>query len=74
MAVRPPPKQKEIDAFVNKGGEPSQTKKDKRSDWQLISLRMPPDLLKAIDEERKNHGWISRNSYILETLQKSLHQ
>lgn len=74
MVVKPSPKQKDIESFINKGCQKSQTKKEKRADWELISLRMPPSLLKAIDEELKNHGWVSRNSYILEVLQKNLNE
>jgi len=62
------PKRSEIDAFANKANVNSET----RDDWILISLRLPPDILNELDESRKEQGWVSRNSWIVNSIQERL--
>lgn len=68
--------------FINGGGKvvedikeekkEGKTKKLKRDDWAILSLRLPNQIVKMIDERRVKNGWSSRNSWIFLAIQKAI--
>lgn len=59
---------KKVEEFITKAGNPK-TKKNNNKLGQKITLRLPKNLLDAIDQEIENRiGNISRNSLIVEEL------
>ncbi len=85
MTVRPFPKKehevnpKLIEEFINKANPEFREKKEEeskptRENWQTLSLRLPPEVIKQIDESRMKKGWESRNSWILEAIQEKINE
>ncbi len=75
MAVKPLPENqasKQIEEFINKGGKAKEESKKDLKDWTMISIRLPENLLKALDEKRKQQVGISRNAWILKIIQDNL--
>jgi hypothetical protein len=83
--VKPPPTDKvhkpkleeEVDKIVNKGAPvkedvKKEEKKEKEDKWKLVPIRMPEKLLKELDDKIKNRIGLSRNAWILESIQKNL--
>lgn len=66
MALKPPPERK-INQFVNKGGDVTE-----KEEWTMITVRLPTNLLKDIDQETKKRIGLSRNAWILEAFQEKL--
>lgn len=72
------------EAFINGGGKviedakgekkEEKVKKLKREDWAILSLRLPNDVVKKIDESRVKNGWSSRNSWIFLAIQKAIEE
>jgi len=77
MVVKPPPskdnKNQKIEEFINKGANViEENLKLVKDEWVLTSLRIPKSILNEIDSVRKNRIGITRNTWILETIQKEL--
>jgi hypothetical protein len=70
----------DTEAFINAGAkviEDIQVKKSEkldRKEWFILSLRLPQEMIKKLDQKRFNNGWASRNSCILLALQKFLEE
>ncbi|MFA6535579.1 MAG: hypothetical protein WCS92_04945 [Candidatus Babeliales bacterium] len=63
--------EKEIEQFISKGGGLSNNASEIEDDHRL-TLRIPKKLLAKIDIKRKSRiGSISRNLWILETIEKA---
>jgi hypothetical protein len=81
MAVKPFPKiqesfndkSKKIEEFVNKGDTVTTDLKEvKKDEWTMISVRIPVKLLNTLDNERSKQIGLTRNAWVLQTLQKKL--
>lgn len=76
--------EEKAEAFINGGAkviedikeEKKETKveKLKREDWAILSLRLPNQIVKKIDEKRVKNGWSSRNSWIFLAIQKAIEE
>lgn len=77
MAVKPKSKtvpidEKKVEEFIDKGSKKTVKENSNKLDHRL-TLRIPKWLMELIDEKRATRiGNISRNSLILEELEKSL--
>ncbi len=70
--IQPDKEEFEVEKFISKGGTVP-TDSQKHSDDCRLTLRMPKWLMDKVDEKRKKRvGKISRNLWILETLDKTL--
>ena len=66
------PDEKDVEKFIAKGGSLSQDVFEEREDDHRLTLRIPKELVSRIDAKRKQRiGKISRNLWILETLDKA---
>ncbi len=66
------PDEKDVEKFIAKGGSLSQDFFEEREDDHRLTLRIPKELVARIDAKRKQRiGKISRNLWILETLDKA---
>ena len=82
MALKPPPektiqhKNKEIEKVINKGGkvaeESGKEEIAQKEEWTMITVRLPKWMLKDIDKETDDRPGLSRNAWILESLQEKL--
>lgn len=73
MVVKAKINQKSIDDVINKGADVIEDQVKKESnDWTLISVRLPKDLLKKIDQERSQSIGLTRNAWILQQFQKAI--
>jgi hypothetical protein len=64
--------EKSVEKFIAKGGSLSLDLFEEREDDHRLTLRIPKELVHKIDEKRKQRvGKISRNLWILETLDKA---
>lgn len=71
--IKPAPAviEKKIEQFISKGGSLTNNIAEKEDDHRL-TLRIPKKLLEKIDIKRKSRiGSISRNLWILETIEKA---
>ena len=58
--------------FIEKGGDVKKEPKTKRENWTQISLYLPPEYLRGISESIKELGYISRNCWILQSINEKL--
>jgi len=66
------PDEKSVEKFISKGGSLSLDMFEEREDDHRLTLRIPKELVNRIDMKRKQRiGKISRNLWILETLDKA---
>ncbi len=67
-----------VEKFISGGGkttEESRNGDESREEFSRFTVRMPPGLVKMIDDNRKlNVGNISRNTWILEAIARRLKQ
>lgn len=64
--------EKKIEQFISKGGSLTNSIIEKEDALHRLTLRIPKKLLEKIDIKRKNRiGSISRNLWILETIEKA---
>jgi hypothetical protein len=63
--------QDEIDRIINMGGKTVEESKTDLNEMHKFLMRIPTDILLKIDTERKKRtGWVSRNQFILEILER----
>lgn len=70
--TKPVKVEKQVDEFISKGGTLAKPVQKTSDDNHRLTLRMPQWLLEKIDVKRKERvGKISRNLWILETIEKA---
>ncbi len=63
--------EKKIEEWINKGGG-VQLEAPKDSQFKVITLRMPKEILDQIDAIIKENPWLARNTWIVSALKKQL--
>ncbi len=64
--------EKDVEKFISQAGSLDEEKYDEKDDDHRLTLRIPKELVKRIDIKRKQRiGRISRNLWILETLDRA---
>lgn len=61
--------EKEIDQIVKKGGE---VKEESKKEYVVITVKMPKNFLRQVDAQIEKRIGLSRNAWILESMQKNL--
>lgn len=61
--------EREVEAFIMKGG--GVAKKDD-SEFKVITLRLPKDILDKVDVIIKENSWLTRNGWIVSAINKHL--
>ena len=74
MVVKPPPKNREIENCINKGAKVVSDNKEVKIEWQMINIRIPSNLLKLIDENKKERYGLNRTQWILESILEKLNK
>lgn len=66
--------ERSIEEIVNKGAPVKEDVKQEHQKeiWKLVPVRMPEKLLKELDEKIEKRIGLSRNAWILESIQKNL--
>lgn len=74
MVVKSKCHQKSIEEVIDQGAHVIEDRVRVSNDWTLISVRLPKEMLKIIDEARSKSVGLSRNAWILQQLQNALDQ
>lgn len=62
----------DVDALIGKGAKVKEDHVEESKKWTIINLRLPMDMLFAVDEEVKQRIGMTRTGWILEGIHEKL--
>jgi hypothetical protein len=72
MAVRKIEKRVDVDALIDQGAKVKEDFKKQEKEWVMVNLRVPKDMLRAVDAAVDRRVGISRTGWILEAMHEKI--
>ncbi len=66
------PKKVDVEELINRGARVKEDNIESEKKKQFINLRIPIEMLEAVDQAVEEKVWISRTGWILEAIQEKL--
>lgn len=72
MAVRKIEKRVDVDALIDQGAKVKEDFNKPEKEWVMVNLRVPKDMLRAVDAAVDRRVGISRTGWILEAMHEKI--